>query len=917
MTSMHKQTYISELRSQYHSLNSDDRLKAITNLASGQNSDSIRELIHVYNECGWRETKFQIIKAMSVYTDIRSLDFLFTIAAQSDDLPLAEAAIYTLGETKNFLASRFLCHLYLFGDLTLKPACALSLGKLADRSLLKHFLIDLEKGYKNQQNLLVKNLVLCLGELKALPSVGLLKQIAQNKVYRDVALSAVVSLGKITKNIKDFDDLEIYFKSDSFEYQIFNNAKNQCLFRSGWKIEDYLNKIINNDQFHPALLLEFNAFTSDELQLAFDLLAESNQFRKIFDILSRIESSHIDELYKKYFDLMISNSIQEQKSFLASVSFHQNEKLITIIKTLHDACDQSYVSARLFCSVHTDKFVKDLFNSDFLQSESSVQILLINTVHEYLLTCKSQTKTLNLILKEIEDFILKLTFDQHKQKFLFKATGLEIEKAIYSRIIRLFGHFKYKSSKLNSEFLSLYLDHEIKASVYFYFQNVESSYFISEIEKKIDTIDHEQGVSLLRVLLQNSSEHKISKNLEQFLKKLSLVKNNDDMSIGLLKVIRHFKLVQFKEYVLSLAQSENLIIQFHVVLALQVFNDETLADKLAVFLHSKSASLSGRALDALLKLPGNRAKRLVFDFLQDHYNQIDIVRKITRDFNPPENDTDYFAVQVGDILKKINVEDRSSQDEEDILLLLQDFKTELLQNQKSFSLNKIKPTEADLIAIDTAFEKLIPSYIHFDEASKSALRSAEVPFKHPELFDSFVDKSSIILGYSKAIDIVLEKQLGKKILQPKLESKLSDFQNVFHSLGLQEDYPVGDKILKLLQLEKNFTVHTLPVHKMGLIAKGFLSNKIINEQFKILDGLRAWAIVLLIFARKSTVLNRPLITVIEDESYCIQLAKKLMWLQDVRNPIAHRQTVVEFTEVEHIRLEVLEILKLMNKILFS
>ena len=127
MASTQKQSYISELRSQYHSLNSDDRFKAIVSLASEKNSDSVRELIHVYHECGWRETKFQILKALAVYPDMRCLDFLFDVASQSRDLPLAEAAIYTLGETKNFLASKFLAELYVHGDETLKPACALSL----------------------------------------------------------------------------------------------------------------------------------------------------------------------------------------------------------------------------------------------------------------------------------------------------------------------------------------------------------------------------------------------------------------------------------------------------------------------------------------------------------------------------------------------------------------------------------------------------------------------------------------------------------------------------------------------------------------------------------------------------------------------------------------------------------------------
>ena len=94
-----------------------------------------------------------------------------------------------------------------------------------------------------------------------------------------------------------------------------------------------------------------------------------------------------------------------------------------------------------------------------------------------------------------------------------------------------------------------------------------------------------------------------------------------------------------------------------------------------------------------------------------------------------------------------------------------------------------------------------------------------------------------------------------------------------------------------------------------------LSSKIINEQFKILDGLRAWAIMFLLFTRKYTVVQKPLIPVQFDENVCVDLAKKLMWLQDLRNPVAHRHTLTQIDEIKEIRDECYRILNNLEKIM--
>ena len=102
---------------------------------------------------------------------------------------------------------------------------------------------------------------------------------------------------------------------------------------------------------------------------------------------------------------------------------------------------------------------------------------------------------------------------------------------------------------------------------------------------------------------------------------------------------------------------------------------------------------------------------------------------------------------------------------------------------------------------------------------------------------------------------------------------------------------------------------------MTLIGKGLLSSKIINEQFKILDGLRAWAITFLLFTRQYVAVQKPLIAIQFDDNVCINLAKKLMWLQDLRNPVAHRHTLTKLDEIKEVRDECYRILNNLEKIM--
>jgi hypothetical protein len=117
--------------------------------------------------------------------------------------------------------------------------------------------------------------------------------------------------------------------------------------------------------------------------------------------------------------------------------------------------------------------------------------------------------------------------------------------------------------------------------------------------------------------------------------------------------------------------------------------------------------------------------------------------------------------------------------------------------------------------------------------------------------------------------------------------------------------------MKALSLEKYFSIHDFPLHKMRLVAQGVLSGRILNENFKILDGLRSWAVVMLLFFREYKGF-KPLVVgkSFSNESIVI-LSKRLLNLQEIRNGAAHRKTFLDLLALPEVRKEVFEVL---NKI---
>ena len=846
--------------------------------------DAVRELIQIYKNCEWRETKFQILSEISKFSHQRTFQFLFQITLEHKDLPLSEKAILCLSVMSSPLPRRFLNHQYKTGPSYLKPALIKALAAIPDRTLAHEFFEDLKKAIANDHDLLAKNLTLALGEFKYSPAADFLFEIASNKKNRDLALSAAVSLGKILRDPLKFEILESQFKKDSFEYQIYSASLHQIQFRSQWKLEDYLQKYYSGQKYHPALFFEIVSFAESEINAGLELFATEAHLEKTLLLLSHLPFSISESHYLK-----ILSTTTDKNEVFSSLSQHQSVDFKKLILQFKDIKNIAWLDALSNGLPNADEIFKDLFSSDeytHLTDDHKMQIL--NSFSDFLNTYAGDSKKMNACGKWIESCLIN-----------------EKNESIAGRWLRLISDSNYESTLVTA-----YVSKNIKnknsvASGLYYMKSNPHHSFSDVLLQNFDEIvtNFKFGNAYFKAVAAQNFEATTTLKFLPLIKKIWLL-NEISLNVDILKLIEKHPIVDFKPLVLeSLASKDDSTILFAVIAA-KKFKDENLSDVLAPFLKSKNIRIKGRALDTLLAQPGLRAKRLVIDDFKDNISDIEYCDKVIRKFTPPENSSDYFYNIVTGLIQ--------SHPNHELIENLSEFQNQLRASQKTDVSLHFSSNAPDIQKIEKELEKKLIHYKFYDETAKSALRSAEVPFHHPEMFDRYIDKSVIILGYSKAIDIILEKQLGRKILFPALEKRMFEFQNAIHSLGLNEDYPSGEKILKNLNLHKDFSAQSLPVHKMTLVASGILNTKIINDHFKILDGLRAWSVILLLFGRKSSALPKVLVPFLNDDITTVAVAKKLMWLQDIRNPLAHRQTIIDFKSLEDIRTEVFQILLHLN-----
>ena len=879
---------IEELRAYYHSVHDSERADVIALLGSMADPNAARELISLFSECEWRSTKLQIIRAISQNPGNRGLEFLFRLAQEKQDIPIAEAAVWALGQTHHVLAARFLVSFYADCGEFLKPTVVGALGQLPDRRLAREFVEELPRALKANQSALVKNLVLTLGELKVREALPLLESLASDRLQPAIALSALVSIGKISRDPKALDGLERRFQNDLFEYQLFTSAKTQVQFRSQWKLEDYLTRIFETSTFHRSLPFELSHFKAEDVREGLKLFKGEKHLESLCLALSKLDFPGIAAWYAELIDFAALDATG-MRHVLASISAHCDAEFGGPLTALagHPACAAgdglaAWLQAVSMALPDADAELKEFFGSERYRLLGETQkITALNHLIDYGLCLQTQGAHLHSVARILEKVL---------------ETEPEGAANVQARALRGLAHLRFASKKAQTFAREGFGDPKIAASALRYFELVpDKSLFEASIPAGLE-------LSALRGFTAQPSLPESDGRIDALLRS-SLGAQQSEQRLEALRLLSRHPRKAFLPEILKAVQNEDTRTSLAAIIALRshaAFADDSAAELLGPLLRSPQQSIAGRALDTLTTLPGLRAKRVVIDFLRERETDGDVCDKIVRCLAAPPTGADYFVNVIDGILKR-----HPEHPQLDGLVALRERITEAGAPAHALA-QAIKG--ADITAIDRALTQRISAYEELDESVRSALRSAELPYLHPQMFDDYVDKSASLVEYCKAVDIQLEKTLGKRHLFTKLENHLHEFQSALHAASLGEDFPSADRVIKQMGLEKHFTAQSLPLHKMITVAQGIRTGRIVNERFKTLDGLRAWAVILLVFARKFQG-GKPLIAMREaTDDQVAAFCKRLIALQEVRNPAAHRQTVSKLALLDETRAEALALL---------
>ncbi len=912
------------LRPFYHSIHDSERSEAIELLASSTDPAAARELIQFYQDCQWRETRLRIIRALAKHPSPRSFEFLFKLCQEPKDLPIAEAAISALGQTHHPRAARFLVLFYEKCSEFIKPSVIGALGRIPDRTLAQEFLRVLPEAVKTQQLTLAKHLILTLGELKVHEALPELQRLASDGGPA-LALSALVAIGKISRDPVSVGRLEQTFEQDPFEYQLFASVRTQVQFRSRWRLEDYLSKIFESDEgehattLHPSLPYELSHFDSKDVLEGLKMFyLAPEHFERLCTVLARVESPDVAGWYSELLRIPAliaapttdTDNVTKMILVLRSLGSRWDLNLAPLLRSIGEsklldepACLLAWIEATTLCLPDADSELKAFFCSErYRKLTESQRIVTLNHIIDAGLCAQTHPSRLQSVGRTLETI-------------LESDPSIEVQ----ARCIRGLGHLGFVSRKALQYIKERLAEPILTGSCLKYLELCPERSALSSLTELMKTPTELPTASLLRTLAQLPQLDEKSDAILEFVTQALGSSADPDIRVEALRLLsRHPKpsLLPAVLGCLALAptirKSKGGTPETKVALAALIAIkahasqcDDSVAERIAPLLRSAHPSLAGRALDTLTSLPGLRAKRFVIDLLKERAKDMDVCDKIVRCLEPPQGGAEYFVDVVDEILRA-----NPGHPHEDGLLALRE---RLAAGKTSELAGTRRIKAADVIAMDRSLEKRVPEYESLEENAKSALRSAEMPFLHPEMYDESIDKSSSLVEYCKAIDIVLERHLGHRLLFPKLENHLHEFQNSLHASGLGEEHPTADRVMQQMGLERHFSPQSFPLHKMTTLAQSIRTGRIVHERFKTFDGLRAWAVVLLVFGRGIQG-QKALIPVRHaSEEQLITCCKRLIALQEIRNPAAHRQTVLKIASLDETRAEALSLLGSLQK----
>ncbi len=850
------------------SLSDAQRLQALDEISRSQSADAARLLIEMVHQSTWSPLRCQLVSVLGRFADDRTTEFLYRAARNETDLALAREAVHALGRSENPFAVEMLTFIALRSGLSMRREALQALGQVKTLTTWRCLLDNSQRFRENSEDpRLLQSFLLTLAKQG------------------------------ITEIEDDLLELMVEASQNASQSELLNSCLLAAGSLSGQKVIDCL-KSLPLDQQH----------FSCELRQAMLLRLETQKPEEARGSKKQTPLAQKGSL-ASFHDELHARNATDQKRFVEGISSSQLAQLgcSAAAPALHlrllDIMEIPSTQSANPSGKHQSPA------SAWRELSANEAVGLINALVSQCFVC-TEKKLVERSLKAL----IGVSAD----------SGHSLE--LRGRAIRALGqiaHFTHNNQKVMKHLGKIHNEErQLRPSLFHALGNIASEDALYALLDHLRTAAADkntfetEGEMILTALCQLPPALLATVSLR--LPGVSLSKDTSRRALlklmGLGAEVLGVSVDVLGDALNSREFSENLL----GIEACQHSNDKSHWRMLLRLCQSSSEALRSRALEAIFRSRSGEIQDSAVPLLAARSDWPEAL--LLHCFDIFEIREEELPLDLANFL----IAGASSRNPQGIFQSkrVREEATTVGEMISALGSNRVSQLSQargsqQSSGVDPFLVRDLPEFHCFGEGLKSVLRNSEITFAHPDIFNGGVDKSTAIIELVKSIDLFLQERIGEALFLGSRQVVLDRLRDRIMTLGLQGGNLSNAQILRILGAEKVFTPELFPSIKLTKLIQSVLGGRFVTEQVKILDGLKGWAVFLLLFVHQHTVEGRKLGPVLSSQSTPTQgassrsipqLAWEMILLQEKRNIAAHRGTVLDIQEVSELRVQALGVI---------
>ncbi len=874
------------------------RRVAIFDLADRGGMNAARILIETFDRTMWRTTKISIIQALGKVRHDRATEFLCQTAMAIDDFAMAAEAVLAMGQSDDPVAGEFLCAIIRTPDHPLLREALAALGNMNFFPCEAEVASFLTGKRQNIPVSVIQSAVIAAGLRGYRRCLKMITETAFTEPSGPMFNTAVMALGRLgnADTLSALERLDTRYRA--FAHQLKLSAIEHIRLRLGFTIEDAVGAALNAASPHAMRQAWqiLSSFSEDSRKEAIQVLA--TDATPAFYAMERLVCFR-KEAFQDDIAFLAKHFANIPLEIFAGVlrEYSMSHPRDEFVKTVSAQGAQFLV--RVLSCVRLEKADEILF--PMLADKGVTNDIRFAAVNA--LVAQSLMQGVSFIAIQPMAPDVRTSYG----KRLVRLIEAESHEPVKARMVRALGQIRYLGPDA-ANFLRecLKAPSAVTDAAYAALALCNSDEGTKIICKRLRQI-----ITLPEHRLEVASAIRALAKCDVVSDASCLNQLPDDMKIelkpALLKILCGSTVPEWRAFISQSISEQDFQTRILAIVAAKTHATQDVWNQLFGLLDHPNASISGRALDTITTSGGLDEHIRLFKDISGRISDEAFCRKVFRSLTPRLGDS-YEAVTA--LVDKLIADKPGAMKHPEVLQSAINLRDNLMVFVVTGVGTGISSRKGGIQipenhAIDETLIRDLKGYGRYSEVIKSVLRSGEVTWRHPELFDARVDKSTVLVQYVKSIDLLLQEKIGSQMFLGQGADFLQKMQSRVVRLELDEDSGFGPDLVTDLDCSLYFSRDSFPAHKLALVCRSVMTGMIMKDQYKVVDGLRAWALLLLIFGRSFKFrgqLMEPLFPISKPHSDSIaRIARAMNDLQDVRNRAAHRGTILEMRNMGEMR----------------